>query len=294
MLKKYIPVVLSFYLFISGNIYAQNTYIPDDNFEQAIIDLGYDDVLDDYVVTSNISGITDLDLTDKTISDLTGIEGFVNLVTLDCTDNQLTSLDVSNNTKLVSLILLDNKLTSINLNGASSLEVLNCEDNQLTSLDVSNNTALTSLNCSKNFLTSLNVKNGSNSLITEFNATANIYLTCIQVDNATDANAGIAPYDTWQKDAIATYSEDCHSTAGIDDELLSEGLNIYPNPVSNTLSIVSKLQLTKVEIYTILGQKVKEVSSNFRSISTTNLSKGVYMVKIYSEKGTTVRGMIKK
>ena len=27
------------------------TYVPDDNFEQALIDLGYDDVLDDYVLT---------------------------------------------------------------------------------------------------------------------------------------------------------------------------------------------------------------------------------------------------
>ena len=43
------------------------TFVPDDNFEQALIDLGYDDVLDNYVVTDNISGVTSLDVGEKEI-----------------------------------------------------------------------------------------------------------------------------------------------------------------------------------------------------------------------------------
>ena len=35
--------------------------VPDNNFEQALIDLDYDDVLDDHVLTANISGVTSLD-----------------------------------------------------------------------------------------------------------------------------------------------------------------------------------------------------------------------------------------
>jgi len=42
--------------------YSQKTHVPDDNFEQALIDLGYDDVLDDYVVTSTINAVTNLDV----------------------------------------------------------------------------------------------------------------------------------------------------------------------------------------------------------------------------------------
>ena len=76
------------------NLFAQNTYVPDDNFEQAIIDLGYDDVLDDYVLTINISGVTYLDVDNKNISNLTGIEGFSALSFLYCRNNLLTSLYV--------------------------------------------------------------------------------------------------------------------------------------------------------------------------------------------------------
>mgnify|MGYP003328934510 CR=1 FL=1 len=38
----------------------QQTYVPDDNFEQALINLGYDNILDNYVATSSIDTITNL------------------------------------------------------------------------------------------------------------------------------------------------------------------------------------------------------------------------------------------
>ena len=60
-------------------VFAQKTYVPDDKFEQALIDLGYDTTLDDSVLTANISGVIKLDVGDKSISDLTGIEAFVAL-----------------------------------------------------------------------------------------------------------------------------------------------------------------------------------------------------------------------
>ena len=84
------------------------------------------------------------------------------------------------------------------------------------------------------------------------------------------------------------------SALGIDDETLSEGLNLYPNPVSNTLSIESKLPLSKVEVYSVLGQRVKDINSDFNSISTDNLSNGIYLIRIYSEKGVVVRKIIRQ
>ena len=123
------------------------TYVPDDNFEQALIDLGYDDTLDDYVVTDSISGVTSLDVGEKEISDLTGIEAFTALDVLYCDNNQLTSLDVSSNTALSGLWCNSNSLTSLDVSTNTSLTSLRCYDNQLTSLDVSANTALTSLYC---------------------------------------------------------------------------------------------------------------------------------------------------
>ena len=122
------------------------TYVPDDNFEQALIDLGYDDVLDDYVLTENISGVTDLEVNNKGISDLTGVEDFTALTYLNCRDNNLTELDLSANTALRNLCCY-----------LSSASCSYGVTNQITELDVTNNTALTSLNCYSNLLTALDV-----------------------------------------------------------------------------------------------------------------------------------------
>ena len=102
---------------------AQTTAIPDANFEQALIDLGIDSdgSINQSVATSDISGITTLNVSSRNINDLTGIEGFISLTILKCHNNQLTSLDVTQNT---------------------ALRNLNCNTNQLTGLDVTQNTAL--------------------------------------------------------------------------------------------------------------------------------------------------------
>ena len=92
---------------------AQQTYVPDDNFEQALINLGYDNVLDDSVTTASIDVITALDIDGLAIADLTGIQDFTALTDLYCYSNQLTSLDVSNNTSLTELHCYTNQLTSL-------------------------------------------------------------------------------------------------------------------------------------------------------------------------------------
>ena len=79
------------------------------------------------------------------------------MTTLWCYENQLTSLDVSQNTALTTLSCSFNQLTSLNVSGCTALTDLLCYENQLTSLDVSDCSALTWLECCYNQLTSLNV-----------------------------------------------------------------------------------------------------------------------------------------
>lgn len=81
---------------------------------------------------------------------------------------------------------------------------------------------------------------------------------------------------------------------GIDDEFLAKSITFYPNPVANLLTIDSEIPLKKVEIYSVLGRKVKEVKSDFESIPTNNLSNGIYVVRMFSENGLTTKKLIKK
>ena len=79
----------------SINLNAQNTFIPDDNFEQFFIDRGYDNVLDNYVITASVNWMTSLNIGYRSITDLTGIQDFTNLQSLYCFSNSLTSLNLN-------------------------------------------------------------------------------------------------------------------------------------------------------------------------------------------------------
>ncbi len=114
--------------------------------------------------------VKELDVSLSSITNLMGIEFFVNLTYLNCYYNQITSLNISNNTALTNLNCVQNQLTSLNVDNNTSLKTLNCAANQLSSLNVNNNTALTFLHCSNNPLMNLNVSNNA----------ALIYLFCSQ------------------------------------------------------------------------------------------------------------------
>ncbi|MBJ2175885.1 chromosome condensation regulator RCC1, partial [Aureibaculum sp. A20] len=143
--------------------FTQTTYVPDDNFEQALIDLGYDSgPLDDYVPTANINTVLFLSVSSKNISDLTGIEDFVALEELLCFNNQLSNLDISNNLALKELKCYSNNLTNLNVKNNTALTLLHCYYNDITALDVSYNISLEDLRCGNSLLTALDVTNNIN------------------------------------------------------------------------------------------------------------------------------------
>ena len=120
---------------------------------------------------AEIAGVNGIDVYDKNIASLKGIEYFTALTELYCYNNQLTALDVSKNTALKVLDCSSNQLTALDVSKNTALTELYCYANQLTALDVSKNTALTSLYCSSNQLTALDVS--KNTALTKLVCNAN-------------------------------------------------------------------------------------------------------------------------
>ena len=169
--------------FIYAGISAQNTYVPDDSFEQYLIWLEMDDVLDDSVLTENIVDVQSLHLAYSSIHDLTGLEGFLSLDTLsiselqnsdisyldmslvpwlkylDCynQNGQIDSINLSQNTDLQFLDASGNTITDLDLSNNTMLEYLTCNFNQISDIDLSNNLLLKDISMSYNSLTSLDL-----------------------------------------------------------------------------------------------------------------------------------------
>jgi len=241
-------------------VQAQVTLIPDPNFEQALINLGLDTgPVDGSVPKANISTITFLDVANRNISNLTGIQDFVSLTRLFCNTNnlssiniskntaltalfcdrnKLTSLDVSKNTALTSLLCTNNRLTSLDVTNNILLKNFGCDDNQLTSLDVTRNTELFSFGCGNNFLTSLDVT--KNTALASFGCEKNL----------------IADLDVTKNPVLTAF--------GCGDNLLTD-LDITKNPTLYSLecynNLLTNLDVTKNPILTILDCAGNQLSN---------------------------------
>lgn len=84
-------------------------------------------------------------------------------------------------------------------------------------------------------------------------------------------------------------------TAGIKDNFaLNDAVSMYPNPVENYLTIRSNLPITRVQVYSLVGGLVKDVSVNLLRIDLRDLNSGIYMIKIHSNQFFVTKKLIKK
>ena len=186
-----------------GPVYITDANVPDKTFREYLLKQ-FDKDGNGVLTPAERYAVTEIDVNDKNITSLKGIEFFPNLKKLNCGhnrltsldvsentvlqelvcwENQLTSLDVSQNTALQELACFENKLTSLDVRQNPALQKLSCWDNRLTELDVSKNTELTYLKCSYNRLTELDVS--QNTKLTELYFVSN-KITSLQADNCTN------------------------------------------------------------------------------------------------------------
>ena len=162
----------------TGGIPIDPAHFPDANFlkyVEKIIDTDHSGTLSQEERNATVIYVLGMG-----IKDLTGIEFFPELENLDCSENQLTQLDVSKNPKLERLVCYENKLTSLDVSGNTSLTELHCYTNQLTSLNLGENANLDILNCVVNRLTSLDLSGNAN--LTRLACSSNL-LTSLDVSN---------------------------------------------------------------------------------------------------------------
>ncbi|RXR28525.1 T9SS C-terminal target domain-containing protein, partial [Flavobacterium piscinae] len=169
-MKKFYTLVLFVITFFSGN--AQIVNIPDANFKAKLLEADYDNDIADYIKIdlnedgeidfAEASSITSLKINNSNISSIEGIDAFIYLLDLFCYNNNLTTVDISQNLSLRYIDFSQNNLTSLNTSQNVNLNNIKCDDNQLTVIDVSQNPLLLEISCSNNLITFLDVSQNQN------------------------------------------------------------------------------------------------------------------------------------
>ena len=244
------------------------TAIFDSIFEQRLIDLGYDTIHDGQVLTSNIANVDSLFLSatsNNKISNLSGIEDFTNLIYLECDNNPLTLLDLTQNLNLKyldcrGLIVMGPRwgtLIELNLPQNNSLNHIDCDGNRLIKLDLTQNSALNYLRCGW----SNNLIGGLDSLNTSQNPNLN-YLDCMF--------SGIENLDLSQNTALTDLDCSGNNLTSLDISQNTALINLYCS--NNNLT---SLDLTQNPVLTqFLCSNNNLTSLDLRNGNNVNFNNG--------------------
>ena len=269
---------------------AQQVFIPDANF-RAYLQTNYPSCMSGNNLITNCSGITSvsfLDISNKSISDLTGIEYFTAVVTLRCQNNlisdlspllnlgNLKSLNIEGN-QLVTITALPMALTNLVIYNnqfntlptlPTNLQYLYCGYSQLTTLPALPST-LIYLDCAYSKL---------NSLPSLPNGLCELYA----INNTISCLPNLPTCSTFSSDIGTTI---CQTSAVFNTPSNSNSL-FYPNPFTSTIEI--KLVDTfskKTSIYVLdMNGKVCEMHTNATNEDViqmgAGLNPGMYIVEI--------------
>lgn len=311
---------LLFFIVVSYKATSQITYIPDPLFEQELItqNIDSDGVVNGQILTSDALTVTSLMIYDvignngEYISDLTGIEAFINLESLIVSTTMIEELNVSTLVNLKYLDCVDNALTSIDVSNNVLLEYLDITSggdlfpfNSFSEIDLSNNPNIHTLKASGVSKVNLNNNNNNENMFInigcwwcwDYPSDYIIGHVCIEIDNAVTAQNNQYPYSEWTVwHAYKTYSytddvEDCSLST---QSFTQNKISIYPNPVTDVLYFETvDTTIEKIIVFDLSGRKIME-QNQVNAISVSDLQKGNYILKIFSDKGMQTEKIIVK
>lgn len=289
-------LLLLFILFCNLGL-CQNVYIPDANFKGKLLaaDSGVHDNAgvgvypniffnavdtngDGEIQYSEAEVITFLRMSFANISDLTGIERFINLTHLGCAGNNLTTIDLSQLVHLEGFGCFNNNLISLNVNNLPNLKILSCQNNQITTLDFIHNPQIEKVFCGNNQLGSLDFSN--NPLLDELDCYNNPNLKTVKINNGASQLLGTQTYynQCWSGlPNLSTICADANEVVPLTNYLNGCGID------ANTIKISSNCALGVVE--NRLNDKNLKVIKNNNELFFLSSQQEINSIKIYDLTG---------
>jgi Fibronectin type III domain/Secretion system C-terminal sorting domain len=151
---------ICFCIVVTQLSFSQDVNIPDVNFKTALVN--HDPVIDtngdqEIQVTEAEAYAGSLNLVSLDIADFTGLGYFVSILELNCSNNAITSIDLSNNIALQKIDIAANSLTVLDVSQNINLQELACNGNSLAELYTNSNPNLEILNVSANSIYDLDL-----------------------------------------------------------------------------------------------------------------------------------------
>lgn len=285
-MKKYLYLLLFFSSFVN----AQIVNIPDANFKAKLLSAdisngtastyydfyNFDHIPSNFIKIdinndgeiqySEVQNIQFLDLRNSNISNITGIEAFVNIKFFICTQNQISNLNTSSNLSLRELYATSAGIESLDVSANLNLRILFCNYNQISNVNVAQNLNLQRLGVSGNLLSQINVTQNilleslsvDNNQLTTLNISQNLLLKAFVCSGNLLTSIDVTPH-------LQLSSFSCGSNP------LST-VDVTQNPILKTLEC-SNIGLTTLDVSNNLNLEYLYIGYN--TISNINLSQNI-------------------
>lgn len=310
----------------SLSVFAQIVSIPDPNFKAIL--LAHDPVIDtnsdgeiQISEAEAFSGV--LVFENAGIADLAGLEAFLNVTQIYCSQNVFTSIPLSTLNNLTNLVAWNNQLESLDVSQNPSLFRVDIGGNNVSSLDITNNPELVEISIGNNSISNLDLSN--NPLLQRFYSSngnthtfldfsSNPVLNTLVVQNIEELQfiniqngntSGITNLnltglsglscvkidsdvlgnipESWVYDEGTNFSNNCEMSI---EEIQTVKPKLYPNPVKNELNIQYSELIHSIEIYSLSGKKlIRQKGDNINKVPVNQLEKGTYIVRILTQTG---------
>jgi len=247
---------------------------------------------DNFITELNVTNCTELEMLLCQNNLLTKLDATSckKMQYLTCYNNKLTKLDLKNNLKLTHLLSADNYLSSLDVSFLINMENLQCYRNTLTKLDL---TELKNVN--------VFIGNKQSVPLTLYENELGEYTRSILLNNPTFGNSAISYWDEVLKSIDNTVASTSfsvqtgkpgfelsgtmnftYSNVGVKTQEKIK-LKVYPNPVNDILFIEGE-NFNTIKLYDMLGREMLCKNGNNKTeINISHLSKGIYIVAIFSE-----------
>lgn len=281
---------------VTNNLLLEDLVLTDNNISSLDIALNVNlkrlEVSVNNIPTLGLTPNTDLEILrcSGNIINTLDISMLPHLDILECNGCNLSMLDISNNPQLQQLEAMLNQISSFDFSQNPLLTVVRADLNDVTTIDLSmcpDLNAVGFFGCDN--LTTLDVKNGNNGNITNFQANNCPNLTCVQVDDVSNATANWSLIDN-----PSVYSTNCF--AGLGEEEFVE-VSVYPNPAKDQLNVTSEGEIQSIQIIAMDGTVVvrSDVSTSFETVDIRDLNAGIYRIDIeFSNKQRTTERFVKQ
>lgn len=232
-----------------GDVPIDEAHFPDEAFREYLsteCDNDGNGTLNDEELASSMAIY--VDVSSREISSLKGIEYLTKMVRLWCYKNNLTELDLTQNTELAELLCYSNKLAKLDISNCTKLIELDCNANPLTELDLSKCRLLKKIQCSLTDITALNLS-GSSELL-EIDCELNFSMRTLNASNCT------ALKRLW-----------CHSNALVNLDVSGCTALSWLNCGMNNLSELDVTGCTMLQ----------KLNCSFNNLRTIDVSRNVYL-----------------